>query len=63
MTMYRVTTKFYDNGKVTASVKPIDYPYTKDDHDSSMCDVYQDDFKTQIEANKFANEARAESSI
>lgn len=58
-TFYKVVTKFYNSGKVTASIhevlaeiKPASYFC-----DNNNCDEYHDYFNTQEEAVKFYKEA------
>lgn len=53
--MYKVTTKFYDTGKVEAGYsKPEDKP-----GEFSTYDCYVDEFRTKAEAQEFIAEAQS----
>lgn len=58
MSKYACIQKFYDSGKVTAIVEPVDDDYAVDRHQSlSKYDLYIDVFESRKEADTWRKQA------
>lgn len=61
MKYYCVTTSIYDNGAIHAALSAVveaDAPPANTYKETSRCDIYNDYFRTQKEAEKYIREAK-----